>query len=112
MEHFSPKWDSSNSFPQGSKSYERGSEETVEPEGMGDTKATVSSRYKRTGAYMNSQRLGAANTGLTQSHVNMVPVLKNRNGYDFPSLTKKLAPNGILLQRKNQFSLMESYWAC
>lgn len=67
----------------------RGDGKLLEPEGMGDSKETVSFRHNRTDAHELTETV-------------CVPVLRRENGHG--PLSKKLPPIYICLQRKTLFS--------
>jgi hypothetical protein len=79
-------------------------ERVQDPKGMDETKLTVSSRYNRTNAYMNSQRLWDQSLGSHRFKPAGVPVLKVGWGqggeYELPSLIKKLSPVDNCVHRK------------
>lgn len=72
----------------------RGDGKLLEPEGMGDSKETVSFRHNRTDAHELTETV-------------CVPVLRRENGHG--PLSKKLPPIYICLQRKTLFSPKESH---
>lgn len=61
-----------------------------EPEGMDDSKETVSSRCCRTGAHVSSQRPWEYAQGLQMLEPDKIPALPSRSGGKDPVLTKNL----------------------
>lgn len=79
---------------------------------MDDFQETVSTRHNRTVGHMNSLRLWQQAQGLLYVQARWsYSIEKVGSGNGFPFLTKKLFENDNQLQRKNQFSAMESHWA-